>query len=237
MKSLEAQLADAGLQVTGHCERLTSYGDNMLQESALLQDMTHAEADILGESMLLVRAEPGQVLIREGDTGEWMMLLLKGTVDITKRLEVRGAAAAEAKAALTAALADSDGGQTPAADGGNPAEQTSQTEQNQQTNQAEQNDEAQPPVTDTTPFSRIAVIRRGAAIGEMSMLDSEPRYASCTAIDAVEVGVLGRREIGLLIRDHPAVGAKLLVIITQLMAQRLRNISNQLVKLMLQKAT
>ena len=228
MKSLEAQLAEAGLQVTGHCERLTSYGDNILQESALLQDMTHAEADILGESMLLVRAEPGQVLIREGDTGEWMMLLLKGTVDITKRLEVRGAAAAEAKAALTNALADSDGGQTPAANGGNPAEQTIQ---------AEQNDQAQPPVADTTPFSRIAVIRRGAAIGEMSMLDSEPRYASCTAIDAVEVGVLGRREIGLLIRDHPAVGAKLLVIITQLMAQRLRNISNQLVKLMLQKAT
>ena len=218
MKSLDQQLADAGLQVAGPCERLTSYGDNMLQESALLQDMTHAEADILGESMLLVRAEPGQVLIREGDTGEWMMLLLKGTVDITKRLEVRGAAAAEAAAASTAAVPDSTGGQSPAADGSNPAEQTGQ---------------AQPPVADTTPFSRIAVIRRGAAIGEMSMLDSEPRYASCTAIDAVEVGVLGRREIGLLIRDHPAVGAKLLVIITQLMAQRLRNTSNQLVKLML----
>lgn len=233
MKPLEAQLADAGLQVAGHCERLTSYGDNLLQESALLQDMTHAEADILGESMLLVRAEPGQVLIREGDTGEWMMLLLKGTVDITKRLEVRGAAAAQAREALPAAVADSAGGQTPAADGGNPAEQTSQTDQ---TSQAEQNNEAQPPVADTTPFSRIAVIRRGAAIGEMSMLDSEPRYASCTAIDAVEVGVLGRREIGLLIRNHPAVGAKLLVIITQLMAQRLRNTSNRLVKLMLQNA-
>lgn len=187
MKPLEAQLADAGLLVAGHCERLTSYGDNLLQESALLQDMTHAEADILGESMLLVRAEPGQVLIREGDTGEWMMLLLKGTVDITKRLEVRGAAAAQAREALPAAVADSAGGQTPAADGGNPAEQTSETSQTEQT------DQAQPPVADTTPFSRIAVIRRGAAIGEMSMLDSEPRYASCTAIDAVEVGVLGRR--------------------------------------------
>lgn len=44
--------------------------------------------------------------------------------------------------------------------------------------------------------------------------------------------MLGRRAIALLIRDHPAVGAKLMVKITQLMAQRLRNTSNQLVKLL-----
>lgn len=81
----------------------------------------------------------------------------------------------------------------------------------------------------------MAVIQRGAAIGEMSMLDSEPRYASCIAIETVEAGVLGRREIALLIRDHPAVGAKLLVKITQMMAQRLRNTSNQLIKLLQKK--
>ena len=44
--------------------------------------------------------------------------------------------------------------------------------------------------------------------------------------------MLGRHTIALLIRDHPAVGAKLLVKITQFMAQRLRNTSNQLVKLL-----
>jgi len=48
----------------------------------------------------------------------------------------------------------------------------------------------------------------------------------------VEAGVWGRHEIALLIRDHPGVGAKLLVKITQMMAQRLRNTSNQLVKLL-----
>lgn len=42
----------------------------------------------------------------------------------------------------------------------------------------------------------------------------------------------GRHEIALLIRDHPGVGAKLLVKITQLVAQRLRNTSNQLVRLL-----
>ena len=179
MKTLEEQLNVAGLQVSGCCERLSSYGVDLLQTSPLLQDLSPAEADVLGASMLLVRAEPGQVLIREGDAGEWMMLLLKGTVDVTKRVDAPATA------------------------------------------------------EDKTPtYSRVAVIQRGAAIGEMSMLDSEPRYASCTAIETVEAGALGHREIALLIRDHPAVGAKLLVKITQMMAQRLRNTSNQLIKVL-----
>jgi hypothetical protein len=38
-----------------------------------------------------------------------------------------------------------------------------------------------------------------------------------------------------LIKDHPAVGAKLLVKITQLLAQRLRNTSSQLVKVLQQQ--
>jgi CRP-like cAMP-binding protein len=62
------------------------------------------------------------------------------------------------------------------------------------------------------------------------MLDGEPRYATCTALDDVEAAVLTRAAVGKLIHDHPAVGAKLLVKITQLLAQRLRNTSNQLVR-------
>jgi CRP/FNR family transcriptional regulator, cyclic AMP receptor protein len=186
MKTLQEQLDAAGLQVFGCCERLSAYGPDLLQTSQLLQDFTPAEADILGASMLLVRAEPGQVMIREGEAGDWMMLILKGTVDVTKRLELP-------------ADADVDSGAEAA-------------------------------------VSRVAVVRGGAAIGDMSMLDSEPRYATCTAIEAVEAGVWGRHEIALLIRDHPGVGAKLLVKITQMMAQRLRNTSNQLVKLLRKKA-
>lgn len=187
-KTLEEQLHHAGLQVTGCCEKLSKRGPALLSSSALLQDLTPEEVDILGAGMLMVRAEPGQVLIQEGETGEWMMLLLKGTVDVTKRVMVKPEPPADG------------------ATGEEPAE--------------------------TEAISRLSVIRPGAAIGEMSMLDSEPRYASCTAIEAVEAGALGRREIALLIRDHPAVGAKLLVKITQLMAQRLRNTSNQLIKLL-----
>jgi CRP-like cAMP-binding protein len=211
MKTLEQQLQLAGLRASGCCLKLsTAYGDDMLQVSQLLQDMTPAEADILGASMLLIQAQPGEVLIREGDAGEWMLLLLKGTVDITKRVEKRTDAAALDTASNGSFSAAPDG---ISAIGGKHSTGSRLT-------------------ASAGVFSRVAVIRRGAAIGEMSMLDSEPRYASCTAIEAVEAGALGRREIGLLIQNYPAVGAKLLVKITQLMAQRLRNTSNQLVKLL-----
>ena len=183
MKTLEEQLEAAGLPMFGNCERLSAYGPDLLQNAPLLQDFTPAEADVLGASMRLIRAEPGQVMIREGEAGDWMMMVLKGTVDVTKRVEP----------AADAAVTDP------------PAEVVA---------------------------SRVAVAQRGMVIGEMSMLDNEPRYASCTAIEAVEAAVLGRHEIALLIRDHPGVGAKLLVKITQLMAQRLRNTSNRLVKLL-----
>jgi CRP-like cAMP-binding protein len=82
---------------------------------------------------------------------------------------------------------------------------------------------------DTT---RLAVLRAGAVLGEMSMLDGEPRYASCWALGEVEAAVLTRAAVAGLITDHPAVGAKLLVKITQLLAQRLRNTSNQLLRLL-----
>ena len=196
--SLEDQLASSGLTVSGRCGHLTRLGDEFLQTSALLQDMTPAEVDILGAAMLLVHARPGQVMIREGESGEWMMLILKGTVDVTRSL---------ATAAGRDAADPPEPGALDAAEAVEP-------------NQAPAN------------FSRVAVLKHGGTLGEMSMLDSEPRYASCTAIDEVQAGVLGRHAIGLLIRDHPAVGAKLLVKITQFMAQRLRNTSNQLIKLL-----
>jgi CRP-like cAMP-binding protein len=79
---------------------------------------------------------------------------------------------------------------------------------------------------------RLAVLRPGAVLGEMSMLDGEPRYASVWALSEVEVAILTRQGLARLINEHPAVGAKLLVKITQLLAQRLRNTSNQVLRLL-----
>ena len=205
MKTLEEQLDAAGLHVFGCCEKISAYGPDLLQHAPLLQDFTTAEADVLGASLRLIRAEPGQLMMREGEAGEWMMLVLKGTVDVTKRVWRAGEALA--------------GGKQPDA----VAPVAPET--------AAELDAVQPAALSET-VTRVGVVRRGTALGEMSLLDGEPRYASCTAIEQVEAAVLGRQAIGLLVRDHPAVAAKLLVNITQLMAQRLRNTSNQLIKLL-----
>jgi CRP/FNR family transcriptional regulator, cyclic AMP receptor protein len=173
---LEEHLRERGLEILGSCVNL-SQENNLMAVSPLLGDFTPAEADLLGASMLRVRAQPGQLLIAEGEASDWMMMLLSGTVDVGKRK----------------VGADSD-------------------------------DQEQGDIT------RLAVIKQGAVIGEMSMLDGEPRYASCRALSQVEAAVLTRAAVARLIASHPTVGAKLLVKLTQLLAQRLRNTSNQLVK-------
>ena len=169
---LRAHFERAGLRIEGVCGDLSGVGEHWRQTAALLEDLTPAEADTLGALMPTVRARAGQALITQGEVGEWMLLLLEGTVDVIKRSE------------------------------------------------------------ETGESSRLAVVKEGASIGEMSMLDSAPRYASCIAIEDVRAGVLTREAIAHLIQDHPAIGAKILVKLTQLLAQRLRNTSNRLVKVL-----
>jgi CRP-like cAMP-binding protein len=83
--------------------------------------------------------------------------------------------------------------------------------------------------------TRLAVLRIGSVLGEMSMFDGEPRYASCWALSPVEAAVLDRTAVARLIQTRPEIGAKLLVKLTQLLAQRLRNTSSQLVKVLRQQ--
>jgi CRP/FNR family cyclic AMP-dependent transcriptional regulator len=174
---LLAEMRQGGLEVVGPCHRLSEW-PGLLQHSPLLEDFSPAEADVLGSLMLHVRAAPGQMLIVEGDATDWMMLLLRGTVDVGKRLQQEG-------------------------------------------ERQERGDN-----------TRLAVVRPGAVLGEMSMFDGEPRYASCWALSEVEAAVLDREAVARLIKARPEIGAKLLVKLTQLLAQRLRNTSSQLVKVL-----
>lgn len=167
--SVRQRLSAQGLTVLGPCTGLSAAPCFTVNESPLLENFTPAQADVLGSFMTMVAAQPGQMLIREGQSDDWMLLLLSGSVDVQK---------------------NSPDGPT-----------------------------------------RLAVVRAGAVLGEMSMLDGEPRYASCVALEPVQTALLTRAAVGHLIEEHPAIGAKLLVKITQLLAQRLRNTSNQVVKL------
>ncbi len=169
MPTVEAQIQRFGLEQHGFCTGLSGHAPKWRHEAALLEDLSAQETDTLGALMPKVHASPGQTLIREGDLGDWMLLILAGTVDVCKQ-------------------------------------------------------------TESGEASRLAVLRQGTSIGEMSMLDAAPRYASCIALDDVQAGVLTRATVSQLIHTHPAIGAKLLVKLTQLLAQRLRNTSSQLVK-------
>jgi CRP-like cAMP-binding protein len=162
-------LRSRGLELLGHCADLSARCAQWKHEALLLEDLSAAEVDTLGGFMPLVRAARQQPLIVEGEVGEWMLLLLSGTVDVTKRSE-------------------------------------------------------------TGVVSRLAVIKAGASVGEMSMMDGAPRYATCVALEEVHAGLLTREAISALIAQHPAIGAKLMVKLTQMLAQRLRNTSNQLVR-------
>jgi CRP/FNR family transcriptional regulator, cyclic AMP receptor protein len=177
---LMEEMRGAGLEVLGPCQRLSEW-PGLLQQSPILQDFSAAEADVLGSLMVHVRANPGQMLIAEGDASDWMMLLLRGTVDVGKRLGHEAA-------------------------------------------REERGDN-----------TRLAVLRPGSVLGEMSMFDGEPRYASCWALSEVEAAVLDRYAVARLIQSRPEIGAKLLVKLTQLLAQRLRNTSSQLVKVLRQQ--
>ena len=164
--NLENWLTREGLERVESPAPLSVRSAPWLQQSQLLDFFTLEELDTLAQAVWFVRAQPGRVLVREGERGDWMLLVLDGTVDVTNRPVTRKGAA-------------------PAAD---------------------------------APPARRAVF------------DGEPRFATCTAIEPVEAAILTRAAIAALIRDHPAVGAKLLVKLTQLLAQRLRNTTHQMMR-------
>jgi CRP-like cAMP-binding protein len=80
--------------------------------------------------------------------------------------------------------------------------------------------------------SRIAVVQAGHALGEMSMLDGEPRFASCVTVESTCFAVLTRQSLSEVIRVKPGLGAKLLVKLVHILSQRLRNTSTKLVGFM-----
>jgi CRP-like cAMP-binding protein len=79
--------------------------------------------------------------------------------------------------------------------------------------------------TDTV---EIAVLGPGSIIGEMALLDSSPRSATCTAVSPVKAAGLGRRGLEYLIEEHPKVAAKFLIGLSQRIGDRLRAMDEQI---------
>ena len=135
----------------------------------LFEDFEPEELGDLARYMRCYRAPAGTEVIREGDEGDFMLLVLDGGLEIVKK-DVRG---------LPQVMGSAGPGKT---------------------------------------------------LGEMSLIDGAPRFASCVAVEAVEFAVLDRESLSRIIAEEPKVGVKLLMELLMLLNQRLRNVSQQLME-------
>ncbi len=75
----------------------------------------------------------------------------------------------------------------------------------------------------------LAMIGPGKTFGEMSLIDGEPRSASAVALDDSKILVLTEENFHRLVYQYPHLGAMVLLKLSKLMSQRLRQTSDLLV--------
>ena len=129
------------------------------------------DIDQLAAYMAIYNAQPGQAIIREGDDGDFMLLIVSGAVDIFKT--------------------------------------NAQGERQLMTR-----------------------VGPGMTLGEMSMIDGEPRFATCIAADSTVFSVLTRDAMANIILENPSLGAKILIKLVTMLSQRLRQTSARLLQTM-----
>jgi CRP/FNR family cyclic AMP-dependent transcriptional regulator len=74
----------------------------------------------------------------------------------------------------------------------------------------------------------MASVGPGSTLGEMSMIDGEPRFATCIALDATTFSVFPRDSMVRIILEEPQLGAKILIKLVTMLSQRLRDTSSSL---------
>lgn len=155
-----------------HLGDATSFVDRILEiieHIRLFEDFEREEIRKLAASLRCYRAPAGATLIREGDSGDFMVFLLDGQCEIVKN----------------------DPGGLP---------------------------------------QRIGVAGPGKILGEMSMIDGEPRFASCIALKETLFAMIDRDGLSRIMADDPRFGIKILLELVLLLSQRLRTTSSKLVR-------
>jgi len=150
----------------------TAFADRILEiieHIRLFEDFERGEIRKLAASLRCYRAPAGATLIREGDSGDFMVFLLDGRCEIVK------------------------------------------------------NDPSGVP-------QRIGVAGPGKILGEMSMIDGEPRFASCIALEETLFAMIDRDGLSRIMADDPRFGIKILLELVLLLSQRLRATSSRLLR-------
>ncbi len=161
---------------TDHFPKLDYLGDalpfvprlqELIQHIDLFEDFGKQELEHLAVYLSCYRAPAGSEIIREGENGDFMLLLIEGSVEIMKK--------------------------------------------------------------DATGLpARIGLAGPGKTLGEMSLIDGEPRFASCISTSELVFAVLDRERLTRIIADETKIGVKLLMELLMLLNQRLRGVSKQL---------
>jgi CRP/FNR family transcriptional regulator, cyclic AMP receptor protein len=82
-------------------------------------------------------------------------------------------------------------------------------------------------VSRTTPVT-TAVLGAGSLLGEMGIVDGEPRSATCTATSPVRAAIFTRGALEQLMNEQPAIGGKFMMSISLRIAERLRDTADKL---------
>lgn len=74
----------------------------------------------------------------------------------------------------------------------------------------------------------ITVLGPGSLIGELGLLDAQPRYATCIAATPLRCAILTREALNRLMQENAPVAAKLLLALSLRIGVRLREITDKL---------
>jgi CRP-like cAMP-binding protein len=74
----------------------------------------------------------------------------------------------------------------------------------------------------------VAQVGPGAILGELSLMDGQPRFASCVTTQPTDFVVLRRCSLNTILHQQPQLGAKVLLLLLQLMTRRLRNATTRM---------
>lgn len=75
----------------------------------------------------------------------------------------------------------------------------------------------------------VALVGHGKTLGEMAIIDGEPRSATCITATAAKIILLTKENFLRILDDHPALGVKIVMKVARLLSQRLRKTSGLLV--------
>jgi CRP-like cAMP-binding protein len=171
----ERQPQLAHLESLGDAAQFAVQMHALIPQCPLLENFSQAEVELLAQFMSVYRAAPGAEIIREGEGGDFMLMLLEGRIEVHKR----------------------DRWNTP---------------------------------------QILASVDAGRTLGEMSMIDGEPRFATCIAAEPSLIAVLDRESLARIIVEQPLLGAKILMELVLMLSHRLRATSQRLLGLLDEQA-